>query len=407
MQDAQIICQQLPETRRSLRIAVVTETYPPEINGVAITIQRMIEGLRARDHEIQLVRPRQSEGERAVQSDPRFEEILKSGVSIPRYNSLKMGLPAKQALIRLWSRQRPDIVHIVTEGPLGWSALTAAIKLRIPCCSDFHTNFQSYSRHYGIGWLRKPIAGYLRRFHNKAHSTFVPTASLRTDLESHGYLNLRVVPRGVDTARFTPVRRSEALRRRWGVTPTQTVALCVSRLAAEKNIDVVIQAYEAMRPANPGVRLVLVGDGPQRMELQARNRGIIFAGMQSGVALAEHYASADVFLFASTTETYGNVTVEAMASGLAVVAYDYAAAAEHIRHGENGLLAAYDNPREFVNLAIRLACDRPRGLALGQAARATAGQRDWSHVAAAFETALREVIAVRETPLPDDARLSA
>ncbi len=315
MQDAQIICEQLPEAHRSLRVAVVTETYPPEINGVAITIQRMIEGLRTREHEVQLIRPRQSSSDSAA-VEPRFEEVLGKGMAIPRYDNLKMGLPAKQVLARLWSLNRPDVVHIVTEGPLGWSALAVALKLRIPCCSDFHTNFHSYSKHYGIGWLRKPIAGYLRRFHNKAHCTLVPTKSLRDNLEAHGYLNLRVVPRGVDTQLYAPARRSEALRSRWGVASGQTVALYVGRLAPEKNLAAVFKAYNAMRAADPHVRLVMVGDGPERKMLQAQDPAIIFAGMQSGEALAEHYASADIFLFPSTTETFGNVTVEALASGL-------------------------------------------------------------------------------------------
>ena len=248
MESEQIIFQQLPAARRSMRVAVVTETYPPEINGVAITIHRMIEGLRARNHEIQLIRPRQSRNDFAA-AGPRFEEVLRKGMSIPRSENLKMGLPAKQALIRLWSLNRPDIVHIVTEGPLGFSALAAALKLRIPCSSDFHTNFHSYSRHYGIGWLRKPISGYLRRFHNKSQATIVPTASMRDSLDGHGYLNLRVVPRGVDTGLFTPRRRSNVLRNQWGVTPEQPVALYVGRLAPEKNLPVVIKAYDAMRNA--------------------------------------------------------------------------------------------------------------------------------------------------------------
>ncbi len=406
MQDAQIICQQLPESHRSLRVAVVTETYPPEINGVAITIQRMIEGLRTRDHEVQLIRPRQNSSDSAA-VEPRFEEVLGKGMAIPRYDNLKMGLPAKQVLARLWSLNRPDVVHIVTEGPLGWSALAVALKLRIPCCSDFHTNFHSYSGHYGIGWLRKPIAGYLRRFHNKAHCTLVPTKSLRDDLEGHGYLNLRVVPRGVDTRLFTPQRRNNTLRERWGVAHGQTVALYVGRLAPEKNLATVIKTYSAMRAADPHVRLVMVGDGPERKTLQAQDAGIIFAGMQTGEALAEHYASSDIFLFPSTTETFGNVTVEALASGVAVVAYDYAAAAEYIRHGENGLLAAFDNTREFVSLAVRLACNRPHAAVLGQAARVLMEQHDWRSVCSAFETALREVIASQHRPETIDNRLSA
>jgi glycosyltransferase involved in cell wall biosynthesis len=406
MESEQIIFQQLPAMRRSLRIAVVTETYPPEINGVAITIHRMVEGLRERDHEIQLIRPRQNRNDSAA-VEPRFEEVLKKGVAIPRYANLKMGLPAKQALVRLWSHNRPDVVHIVTEGPLGWSALAAAHKLRIPCCSDFHTNFHNYSRHYGIGWLRKPISGYLRRFHNKTHCTLVPTASLRDNLESHGYLNLRVVARGVDTRLFAPERRSAELRAQWGATPEQPVAIYVGRLAPEKNLPAVIKAYAAMQTSAPGVRLVLVGDGPERSTLQAQHPDIIFAGMQSGEALAAHYASGDIFLFPSLTETFGNVTVEALASGLAVIAYDYAAAAEFITNGDNGLLAAFDNTTEFVKLAAGTACNRTRARALGRSARKSAEKLDWKTVNGAFEMALRDVIVSQQRTLLRDDRLSA
>lgn len=405
MESAQIIFQQLPATRRTLRVAIVTETYPPEINGVAVTVQRVVEGLRARDHEIQLVRPRQSRHEHAM-TEPRFEEVLRSGLSIPRSENLKMGLPAKQALLRLWSLDRPDIVHIATEGPLGWSALAATLKLRIPCSSDFHTNFHSYSKHYGIGWLRKPIAGYLRRFHNKAQCTLVPTQTMREDLESHGYLNLRVVPRGVDTRLFSPARRSEALRQQWGLAPGQLAALYVGRLAPEKNLAVLIRAFNAMRAKDPAARLILVGDGPERAALQAQCKDAVFAGMQTGTSLAEHYASGDVFLFPSATETFGNVTVEAMASGLAVVAYDYAAAGEFIRSGENGLLAERDNTHVFIKLAAHLAGERTRACALGISARATALSLDWDFVHAEFENALREVITGNRTER-DSERLTA
>ena len=398
MDSGQIICQQLPAAKKTLRVAVVTETYPPEVNGVAMTISRMVAGLQQRDHQIQLIRPRQNPRDSAA-STAGFEEVLQRGVAIPRYDSLKMGLPAKQALLRLWALQRPDIVHLVTEGPLGWSALAAAVKLKIPCSSDFHTNFHSYSRHYGVGWLKKPIVAYLRKFHNKAGCTLVPTSALLEDLQAHGYLNLRVVARGVDTRLFNPARRSAALRQQWGINPQQPVAIYVGRLAPEKNLPVVLQAYAAMKQAHPDVRLVLVGDGPERAALQSANPAFIFAGMRTGEDLAAHYASGDVFLFPSTTETFGNVTVEAMASGLAVIAYDYAAAAEHISHARNGLIAALDDAREFVALAANLAGDRQRIAGLGRRARESAERIDWEHVHGEFETTLLDVIAshVRHT----------
>ena len=159
-----ILVEQLPASRRCLRLAVVTETYPPEVNGVALSLSRFVEGLRERNHEIQLIRPRQALLDLPARRE-RFDEMLTFGMPIPRYPDLKMGLPAKRALIKQWTLKRPDLVHIVTEGPLGWSALQAALKLKIPVCSDFRTNFHAYSLHYGIGWLKKPIVAYLRKFH--------------------------------------------------------------------------------------------------------------------------------------------------------------------------------------------------------------------------------------------------
>jgi glycosyltransferase involved in cell wall biosynthesis len=407
MDSGQIICQQLPTTRTTLRIAVVTETYPPEINGVAMTIGRMVAGLQQRQHQVQLIRPRQH-GQDFAANTPGFEEILQRGVAIPRYDSLKMGLPAKQALLRLWALQRPDLVHIVTEGPLGWSALAAAVKLKIPCSSDFHTNFHSYSKHYGVGWLKKPIVTYLRKFHNKASCTLVPTSAMLKNLEQHGYLNLRVVARGVDTHLFNPAKRSAALRQQWGVKPQQPVALYVGRLAPEKNLPLLLQAFAAMKAMRRDARLVLIGDGPDRAALQSAHADCVFAGMRTGEDLAAHYASGDIFLFPSTTETFGNVTVEAMASGLAVIAYDYAAAAEHIRHGRNGVVAELGDARDFITLAANLVCDPRRASSLGRHARATAERIDWEEVHDGFESALRDVIAAHERRAGyDEARLSA
>ena len=158
---------------RKLRIAVVTETYPPEINGVAMTISRMVEGLR-QYHEVELIRPRQNKMDSATH-EPTLQEVLVRGFPIPRYPGLKLGLPAKRLLIERWSENRPDVVHLVTEGPLGSSALAAARKLDIPVSSDFHTNFHSYSRHYGFGWLYQAVAVHLRKLHNRTDTTLVPT----------------------------------------------------------------------------------------------------------------------------------------------------------------------------------------------------------------------------------------
>jgi glycosyltransferase involved in cell wall biosynthesis len=382
--------------RRSLRVAVVTETYPPEVNGVAATIARVVDGLRERGHQLQLVRPRQDSATGAAASSPTassLDEVLLRGLPIPRYPQLKMGLPARRALLRLWTAQRPDVVHLVTEGPLGWSALQAASKLRLPVVSDFRTNFHAYSAHYGVGWLRAPVMAYLRKFHNRTACTLVPTAALLRELAGTGFERLRVVARGVDTQLFDPTRRSEALRASWGAAPETVVALCVGRLAPEKNLGAVLAAAEAMAAtlgdgshgSSPRLRLVLVGDGPERARLQQRCPDAVFAGLRRGDDLAAHYASADVFLFPSTTETFGNVVPEAMASGLAVLAYDHAAAGQLINDGDNGLLVRLDDTAAFCAAAQELAGAPQRLRAMGLQARATAARLGWGHIVEAIE----------------------
>lgn len=394
MNDTAVAVEQLAGDSGGLRIAIITETFPPEINGVAMTIGRMLAGLLRRGHDIQLVRPRQHEQDRAQVTD-RFREVLVRGVPLPRYDGLRMGLPATRRLARLWEAQRPQIVHVVTEGPLGNSALAAARRLGIPASSDFHTNFHSYSKHYGFGLLEPLIAGYLRRFHNRAACTFVPTRELRAQLAGEGYRDLLVVARGVDTRLFNPAHRSTELRNSWGVSDSDLVVIHVGRIAPEKNLPLVLAAFDGVQRRLPSSRLVLVGDGPQRAELQRRYAQHIFAGMRRDADLAAHYAAGDLFVFPSLTETFGNVTVEAMASGLAVVAYDYAAAREHLVHGETGLLAPFDDAQTFIRLAADLAVDGALRTKLGRNARLAAERIDWGEVVEEFALALQGLADTR------------
>ena len=383
-----------PAMERRLRIAMVSETYPPEVNGVARTVMLMVQGLRKRGHEIQVVRPRQGPGDLALVEEG-YRELLRPGFRIPRYPQLRMGLPSTRALRQAWEREMPDIVHIATEGPLGGSALAAARALRIPTATDFHTNFDAYSGHYGFGWFAGLVRAHLRRFHNRAGCTMVPTDELGMHLARHGFERLRVVGRGVDSATFSPAKRSAELRAKWGADDGTPVALCVSRFAPEKNFPLVLDAYRAMRAVRPDLRLVLVGDGPMAEELRAEQIGVVVAGRLVNGALSAHYASADIFLFPSTTETFGNVTMEAMASGLAVVAYDYAAARQYIVHGRSGLLAKVDDRVGFLEHAAALARDLPRARALGRNARAVAEPLNWEKVAADFEAVLVDTIRER------------
>jgi glycosyltransferase involved in cell wall biosynthesis len=373
-----------------MRLAMVTETYPPEVNGVARTIALTAEALRVRGHSIQLVRPRQN-GHDLLGDAPGFHTLLRPGFRIPAYRQLQMGLPSRRALERAWAEERPEVVHIATEGPLGWSALSAARRLRIPVATDFRTNFHSYVRDYGMAWLARPVTSYLRSFHNRAACTMVPTREMAKALSAQGFERLRVVARGVDTKVFHPERRSRELREGWGAVEDTPVVLCVSRFAREKNLALVIEAYQAMRRVRRDAKLVLVGDGPLAEELRRENVGFVIAGRKEDAELARHYASADVFLFASMSETWGNVTLEAMASGLAIVAYDYAAAREALRDGESALLAPFGDAQSFLTQAERLAAEPELVRVLGRAARAAAEARAWGRIVAEFEAVLRDV----------------
>src|SRR5262245_5994367 len=246
---------------RRLRIAFVTETYPPEIGGAALCAGRFVEALLQHGHEVLLVRPRQG-AERVAPPRPGLRTLLVPGLPVPFHRGLQLGLPSGRVLEREWRARPPDVVHLVSEGLLGRSALRMAQKLRLPITSSFHTNFPSYGRHYRLGWLQSAATAYLRRFHNAARLTFVPTAQVRDERAAEGFGGLAVIGRGVDTQLFRPERRRESLRRYWGVRPEDLVALVVGRLAPEKNVPLALRAFREME-ASRRVRLVLVGEGPE------------------------------------------------------------------------------------------------------------------------------------------------
>jgi glycosyltransferase involved in cell wall biosynthesis len=382
---------------RRIRIAVVTETYPPEINGVARTVGAMVDWLLARGHTVELVRPRQPR-EPVRAPHPALHETLTLGAAIPRWQ-VQLGFALPGTLAARWRSTRPDLVHVVTEGQLGWAAVSAASALGIPLSSDFHTNFHSYCGHYGFAWMQGVVATYLRRLHNRTACTLVPTEQLKSELAHLGIERLRIAGRGVDAALFNPSRRSAELRRQWGCVGDERVVISVGRVAPEKGLELFAAAARSMHGIDPAIRVVVVGDGPRRASLEKNNPGFHFAGMRVGEDLATHYASADVFLFPSVTETFGNVVLEAMASGLAVLAYEDAAAREHVAHSVSGLLAPRGDTRLFMHLATLLAHDRSLRHSLGREARRVSEGLPWERKFPELETALLET-ASRSAPGP-------
>ena len=253
------------------------------------------------------------------------------------------------------------------------------------------------------------VVSYLRGLHNQTGRTLVPSLDMQRKLQGLGFRNVSLLGRGVDSDQFGPHHRCEELRRSWSVGSHGCAALYVGRIAPEKNLSLALDAYRAMRRLDDSCRFILVGDGPMRASLQRSQPDLIFCGMKTGRELSRHFASADLFLFPSKTETFGNVTLEAMASGLGVLAYDYAAARMHITDGVTRVLAPYGDADAFVAAACRLAGDRRLVSKLGMRAREYALSVSWSlvldgfvdHLESARRQAAESAAAAPAAPVAD------
>lgn len=372
----------------SMKIDIVTDTFAPDVNGVAMTLGRLTDGLRKLEHRVHVIRT----------GDGKDDETIVRSIPLPGYREVRVGLPASLMLRMRWRKRRPDAIYVATESPLGKSAVAAAKILGIPVLTGFHTNFHEYMNRYSLGRLQPMVMSYLKRFHERADCTLAPSLELVEKLRNEGFENVHLMGRGVDTELFCPSKRCEALRGTWGATTCSPVAIVVGRIAAEKNLELAIQCFSEMRNLVPDLRCVMVGDGPLREKLAAKHPWVHFSGVHTGEDLARHYASADILLFPSETETFGNVVLEAMASGLVTVAYDYAAAAKFLRHGENGLKADKGDAKGFIEIAKK-SLDMHHDHPLRTAAREIAITQGWNRVVQEFEGHLREISNNSETPI--------
>lgn len=366
-----------------MRYAIVTETYPPEVNGVALTVQALELGLRARGHQVQVVRPRQAD-----EAVAGMDQVLVRGAPLPRYPGLRFGWPAGRVLASVWRKQRPDAIYVATEGPLGWSAVRTARKLGIPVTTGFHTRFDEYIERYGAAFLTPVAFAWMRRFHNAADATIVPTVQLAEFLRKSDFHDVQVVHRAVDAKLFDPGRRDRALRASWELDDDALAVMYLGRIAPEKNLDLAVSAFRAIKKQQPTARFVWVGGGPARASIEKANPDFIFVGVQRGEVLARHFASADLFLFPSLTETFGNVTLEAMASGVPTVAFDYGAAREHLRADLHGAAVPFGDHDAFLRAAVHVAADKRLRRAMGARARAAVADLDPESVAENFDAML-------------------
>ena len=382
----------------SLKITLVTETFPPEINGVALTLEKLHNFLNLSGHHSSVIRPRRF-------SESRKPELVQ-GFPIPMYPKLRFGIGSPLRLYQTIKSKMPDIIHLATEGPLGLACLGIAKSLRIPVVSSFHTNFDLYANDYKMGVLSSGISHYLRWFHNQTEATFAPSNACCERLQALGYKNIKIWTRGVDTGLFNPTQKDLNFKSKIGLLETDILLLYVGRLAPEKNIGALLGTFKKAKTTlgrqGKNLFLALVGTGPLvgQSDLEKTN-GIILPGELRGNHLAQWYASADVFVFPSTSETFGNVILEAQASGLPVLCLNYQATQERITNHYDGILAS--NIEEFEKQIIDLCANKSKRVFLGENATKTATSQKWDDIFNRLYQEYCEVIESTKTNFPNKA----
>jgi glycosyltransferase involved in cell wall biosynthesis len=379
-----------------MRVTLVTETYFPQVNGVSRTLGELARFLSGCGDRVQLICP--DYGAR-VDHD---EVHAVPSIILPFYRELHLPRPPFGSVHRAMDAFHPDIVHIATEATLGLSVLRFALRRRFPVVSSFHTNFEQYSRHYGLGWAKGLIWLYLRWFHNRTQETYVPSQATIDELMRGGFERTVLWKRGVDNSLFRPDQPGRLeLRRTLGWSPEDVVIAYVSRIAAEKNVDYLADAFAIVAQRRPEVRIMLVGDGPSRAALERRIGAFAhFAGYREGKELALHYAASDVFAFASLTETFGNVVLEAMSSGLPVVALRAGGVGETVRSGTTGILVEpSEPPARFASALLALVEQPALRKTMAEAAHCYAASQSWDAIMAALRDRYQSVIDAPATPL--------
>ncbi len=363
----------LREDARGLRLALFTDTYAPQVNGVTRTLERLVTAIEQRGGEVRV----------ETVEDP----VAAADAKVSRwpsrpfwaYPQLRMAAPLSRQVTERLARWRPTLVHAATPFGVGLAGRAVARRLGVPFVTSYHTSYAAYLGHYGLHALGTVAWPFLRWFHNSGRRTFAPSEAVAAQLRGRGVADVSVWSRGVDTERFHPRHRSAGMRRAMGAGDGDLVVAYVGRLAPEKGVHTALRAMHHLHERR-GVRFALAGDGPDEARCRATAPpGTWFAGQLSGDALSAFYASADLFVFPSTTETFGNVVLEAMASGLPVVAPDIGATLELAHEGTARLFRGGD-PASLAAAVDALLADAPARARLSAAGLAVAASRRWDAV---------------------------
>ncbi len=372
-----------------MRILYCTDTYPPQMNGVSIVTAVSVEGLSGLGWECAVVAPRYPGGGQGA------EVMSVPSMAMPLYPEIRLASPRVADLTDLIGRFRPDLVHCQTEFGIGRAGKAAARRAGLPLVSSYHTDFARYTEAYGAGWLKRMVSRYIAGFHRTSRRVYTPSTVAREDLLRLGLTDVEVWGRGVDTELFHPGRRGDGLRAVLGMGSRYTF-LYVGRLASEKRADQVLDAFRLATEMMPQgvIHMVIAGTGPREAELRARApAGVTFLGLLDRRSrLPDLYANCDAFVFASVTETLGLVVLEAMASGLPVIAVPEGGVRDHLRDGRNGVACREGDVRGMAMAMVRLATEWGLSRRLARGARHTVEGLTWTREVERLDSSYREVV---------------
>jgi phosphatidylinositol alpha 1,6-mannosyltransferase len=356
----------------SVRIAYVSESFPPDVNGVAHTAVRVAEHLVSRGHEPLVIAPEPASGVPLPDRGFDFPIVRVRSIGVPVYAGFRVGLPGASVRAAI-AAHHADVVHLAGPFVLGAGGCAAALELRVPMVAVYATDLPAYARAYHAGALGQAVAWRrLRKIHNAADRTLAPSTATAADLRDHGIERVQVWARGVDCRRFDPAKRSERMRAE--LAPRGEVIVgYVGRLATEKRLDLLAGVATL-----PGVRLVIVGAGPAESAIRRTVPGAVFLGQRCGENLAHIYASLDVFVHSGPHDTFGHTLQEAAASGLPVVAPAAGGPLDLVRDGVTGFLVPPGDGPALAGAVARLAADPALRATQGKAGRQMVLGRSWS-----------------------------
>ncbi|WP_248929936.1 glycosyltransferase family 4 protein [Paenibacillus hamazuiensis] len=379
-----------------MRVALFTDTYLPDVNGVAKTLGRWVRYVESRGSFCKVFAPSSPEPESA---DLRTVERFYS-IPFLLYPECRLALPNPVHVSRSLKQFAPDLIHVATPFNLGLTGMLYAKKHGIPVVASYHTHFDQYLSYYKLQWMENMLWKYMVWFHQECRKIYVPSRSALLHLQEKGLERMEIWGRGVETGQFHPFVDRKAVLGRYGIAPAKFVMLFVGRLAPEKSVDVLLEAWRSLSDeVARHAHLIIVGEGPSAetlRELCAHDPAVTFTGFVQGRELAELYAAADVFVFPSATETFGNVVLEALASGTPVIGAAAGGVRDNISHGVTGLLCPPGDASRFAAAMERLFREEATRAAMAAAGREYALKQSWDSIFSRLYASYAEVAASGE-----------